>query len=231
MLARSGRALVLPASRTRSGRPEDTTGCGNTFDFTNTHVVTFAVDSLRYWAKRIGIDGFRFDLGVSLARLDGDFTKRHPFLYALRSDLLLGNLKLIMEPWDLGPQGWRTGGFGMPFAEWNDRFRDTVRRFWMTDTQRAGARRHRPCRRWPRDCAVRPICSPRTPGADDRLRELRRMPRRIHAHRPDPIRGKHNEANGENNLDGRTNVNHSANFGVEGPSDDPAIIRNASGPP
>ena len=147
------------------GRLEDTTGCGNTFDFTNTHVVTFAVDSLRYWAKRIGIDGFRFDLGVSLARLDGDFTKHHPFLYALRSDLLLGNLKLIMEPWDLGPQGWRTGGFGMPFSEWNDRFRDTVRRFWITDTQ-PGAPAVSACRRWPRDCAVHPTCSPRSPGAD-----------------------------------------------------------------
>ena len=77
-------------------------------------MVTFAIDSLRYWAKRIGIDGFRFDLGVTLARLEGEFTHHHPFLYALRSDLLLGNLKLIMEPWDLGNLGWRTGQFSVP---------------------------------------------------------------------------------------------------------------------
>lgn len=118
----------------------DTTGCGNSLDFTNTHVTTFAVDSLRYWAKRIGIDGFRFDLAATLARLDGEFTRYHPFLYALRSDMLLGNLKMIMEPWDCGPGGWRTGQFGIPFAEWNDRFRDCTRKFWLTDVERAARR-------------------------------------------------------------------------------------------
>ena len=123
-------------NKEKISRLYDTTGCGNTLDFTNTHVVTFAVDSLRYWAKRIGIDGFRFDLAATLARLDGDFTSYHPFLYALRSDMLLGNLKMIMEPWDVGPGGWRTGQFGIPFAEWNDRFRDTTRKFWLTDVER-----------------------------------------------------------------------------------------------
>ncbi|MFR7432147.1 MAG: hypothetical protein ACLUT3_06810 [Bifidobacterium bifidum] len=122
------------------GRLEDTTGCGNTFDFTNTHVVTFAVDSLRYWAKRIGIDGFRFDLGVSLARLDGDFTKHHPFLYALRSDLLLGNLKLIMEPWDLGPQGWRTGRIRhRRSASGTTDSATRCRQFWITDINQTAA--------------------------------------------------------------------------------------------
>ena len=80
-------------TKDKISRLYDTTGCGNTLDFTNTHVTTFAVDSLRYWAKRIGIDGFRFDLAATLARLDGEFTRYHPFLYALRSDMLLGNLK------------------------------------------------------------------------------------------------------------------------------------------
>ena len=75
----------------------------------------------------------RDSLGVTLARLEGEFTHHHPFLYALRSDLLLGNLKLIMEPWDLGNLGWRTGQFSVPFAEWNDRFRDTARTFWLED--------------------------------------------------------------------------------------------------
>ena len=124
-------------TKDKVSRLYDTTGCGNSLDFTNTHVTTFAVDSLRYWAKRIGIDGFRFDLAATLARLDGEFTRYHPFLYALRSDLLLGNLKMIMEPWDCGPNGWRTGQFGIPFAEWNDRFRDCTRTFWLTDVERA----------------------------------------------------------------------------------------------
>lgn len=123
-------------TKDKISRLYDTTGCGNTLDFTNTHVTTFAVDSLRYWAKRIGIDGFRFDLAATLARLDGEFTRYHPFLYALRSDMLLGNLKMIMEPWDCGPNGWRTGEFGIPFAEWNDRFRDCTRKFWLTDVDR-----------------------------------------------------------------------------------------------
>lgn len=206
------------------GRLEDTTGCGNTFDFTNTHVVTFAVDSLRYWAKRIGIDGFRFDLGVSLARLDGDFTKHHPFLYALRSDLLLGNLKLIMEPWDLGAQGWRTGGFGMPFSEWNDRFRDTVRRFWITDTQ-PGA----PSGIGMQEMATR-LCGSSDLFATEPGRGCVSSINYVSCHDGFTLTDltryavKHNEANGENNIDG-SNVNHSANFGVEGPSDDPAIIR------
>ncbi|NEG90164.1 glycogen debranching protein GlgX [Bifidobacterium aerophilum] len=207
------------------GRLEDTTGCGNTFDFTNTHVVTFAVDSLRYWAKRIGIDGFRFDLAASLARLDGDFTKHHPFLYALRSDLLLGNLKLIMEPWDLGPQGWRTGGFGMPFSEWNDRFRDTVRRFWLTDTQpdsdgSVGMQ----------EMATR-LCGSADLFATDPGRGCVASINYVACHDgftlTDLTRyvSKHNEANGENNMDG-SNMNHSVNFGVEGPTREPAIERN-----
>lgn len=150
--------------KSNTGRLEDTTGCGNTLDFTNTHVVTFAIDSLRYWAKRIGIDGFRFDLGVTLARLEGEFTHHHPFLYALRSDLLLGNLKLIMEPWDLGNLGWRTGQFSVPFAEWNDRFRDTARTFWLEDVDGGSDFGRISCRRWPRDSAARPICSPPNQG-------------------------------------------------------------------
>ena len=187
-------------------------------------MVTFAVDSLRYWAKRIGIDGFRFDLGVSLARLDGDFTKHHPFLYALRSDLLLGNLKLIMEPWDLGPQGWRTGGFGMPFSEWNDRFRDTVRRFWITDTQ-PGA----PSGIGMQEMATR-LCGSSDLFATEPGRGCVSSINYVSCHDGFTLTDltryavKHNEANGENNIDG-SNVNHSANFGVEGPSDDPAIIR------
>lgn len=147
------------------GRLEDTTGCGNTFDFSNTHVVTFAIDSLRYWAKRIGIDGFRFDLAASLARLDGEFTSQHPFLYALRSDMLLGNLKLIMEPWDLGNQAGGRASSARPSPNGT-----TVSATPHGSSGSPMSRRGRDagisaCRRWPRACAARPICSPPSRGA------------------------------------------------------------------
>lgn len=206
-------------------RLEDTTGCGNTLDFTNTHVVAFAVDSLRYWSKRIGIDGFRFDLATSLARLNGEFTQHHPFLYALRSDRMLGNLKLIMEPWDLGHQGWRTGQFGLPFGEWNDRFRDTTRRFWLTnvdnphDSQRIGIQ----------EMATR-LCGSADLFATEPGRGATSSINYATCHDGFTLTDltryarKHNEANGENGADG-SRMNDSVNFGQEGPSADPGIER------
>ena len=202
---------------------EDTTGCGNTLDFTNTHVTTFAVDSLRYWAKRIGIDGFRFDLAPSIARLDGEFTRYHPFLYALRSDLLLGNLKIIMEPWDLGNQGWRTGQFGIPFAEWNDRFRDTARTFWLSEAEQAQGNTI-----GMQEMATR-LCGSADLFATDPGRGATASVNFVACHDGFTLHDltmysyKHNEANGENNHDG-SNMNRSNNFGVEGPSDDPVIM-------
>lgn len=202
-----------------AGELEDTTGCGNTIDFTNTHNITFAVDSLSYWAKRIGIDGFRFDLGVSLARLNGSFTPYHPFLYALRSEPLLGNLKLIMEPWDLGNQGWRTGQFLSPFAEWNDRFRDATRRFWVRDVSdgtRDGVGMQ--------EMATR-LCGSADLFATDPGRGATSSVNFVTAHDGFTLAdltqyaNKHNDANGEHNNDG-ANVNYCANFGVEGPTDD-----------
>ncbi len=202
-----------------AGELEDTTGCGNTIDFTYTHNITFAVDALSYWAKRIGIDGFRFDLAVSLARLNGAFTPYHPFLYALRSDPMLGNLKLIMEPWDLGNQGWRTGQFLSPFAEWNDRFRDTARRFWVTevdhgDNEGVGMQ----------EMATR-LCGSADLFATDPGRGATSSINFITAHDGFTLADltqyahKHNEANGEHNNDG-ANINYCANFGEEGPTDD-----------
>ena len=202
---------------------EDTTGCGNTLDFTNTHVTTFAVDSLRYWAKRIGIDGFRFDLAPSIARLDGEFTRYHPFLYALRSDLLLGNLKIIMEPWDLGNQGWRTGQFGIPFAEWNDRFRDTARTFWLSEAEQTQGNTI-----GMQEMATR-LCGSADLFATDPGRGATASVNFVACHDGFTLHDltmyshKHNEANGENNHDG-SNMNRSNNFGVEGPSDDPVIM-------
>ena len=214
-------------NKEKISRLYDTTGCGNTLDFINTHVVTFAVDSLRYWAKRIGIDGFRFDLAATLARLDGDFTSYHPFLYALRSDMLLGNLKMIMEPWDVGPGGWRTGQFGIPFAEWNDRFRDTTRKFWLTDVERNRGGESGVVTM--QEMATR-LCGSADLFATDPGRGSTASVNYVACHDGFTMadltryRHKHNERNGEDNRDG-TNDNHSVNFGYEGPSDDPIIIQ------
>lgn len=206
------------------GTLEDTTGCGNTLDFTNTHVVTFAIDSLRYWAKRIGIDGFRFDLAASLARLDGAFTHRHPLLYALRSDLLLGNLKLIMEPWDLGEGGWRTGQFGVPFSEWNDRFRNHTRTFWIDGAKPTKGRPSIGMQ----DIATR-LCGSADLYATEPGRGATASVNYVTSHDGFTLHDltsyndRHNEANGEQNRDGDRS-NHSWNFGVEGPSINPRIL-------
>ena len=214
-------------TKDKISRLYDTTGCGNTLDFTNTHVTTFAVDSLRYWAKRIGIDGFRFDLAATLARLDGEFTRYHPFLYALRSDMLLGNLKMIMEPWDCGPNGWRTGEFGIPFAEWNDRFRDCTRKFWLTDVDRMCGGEYGEMTM--QEMATR-LCGSSDLFATDPGRGATASVNYVACHDGfttadlTMYKTKHNEANGENNRDG-TNDNHSVNFGHEGPSGDQIIVQ------
>lgn len=203
----------------------DTTGTGNTFNFLNTNVITAATDSLRYWARRIGVDGFRFDLAVSLGRLEYDFTPHHPFLYAIRSDTTLGNLKMIMEPWDTGGGGWRTGRFGMPFSEWNDHFRDTVRAYWLTDEMNLS--NGRPTEVGMQAMATR-LCGSADLFATEPGRGAAASVNFITAHDGFTLadltryNSKHNLANGENNADG-SNSNHSTNFGVKGPSDDPAI--------
>lgn len=198
----------------------DTTGTGNTFNFLNTNVIIAATDSLRYWAKRIGVDGFRFDLAASLARLEYDFTPYHPFLYAIRSDPMLGNLKLIMEPWDTGNGGWQTGKFGMPFSEWNDRFRDSVRKFWLTDEQRSAT--NNTAEIGMQEMATR-LCGSSDLFATEPGRGAAASVNFVTAHDgmtlTDLTRytAKRNQANGENNSDG-SNANYSVNFGVEGPS-------------
>ncbi|MFT0848896.1 glycogen debranching protein GlgX [Actinomycetaceae bacterium L2_0104] len=109
----------------------DTTGCGNSLDFRRQKVVRLALDSLRYWVSEIGVDGFRFDLAVTLGRNGDQFDSHHPFYVAMTTDPILGGVKIINEPWDLGPNGWQTGRFISPSADWNDHFRDTVRSFWV----------------------------------------------------------------------------------------------------
>ncbi|ALE04582.1 glycogen debranching protein (plasmid) [Arthrobacter sp. ERGS1:01] len=120
--------------RMKDGHYVDTTGCGNSLNFGNPHVIKMAMDSLRYWVEEFHIDGFRFDLAVSLGR-NGvhEFTSQHPFLLAAATDGVLASTKLISEPWDIGFGGWQTGRFPTGWADWNDSFRDQVREVWLTD--------------------------------------------------------------------------------------------------
>ncbi|WP_083379055.1 glycogen debranching protein GlgX [Boudabousia tangfeifanii] len=124
--------LSVPEDR---GTLADVTGCGNSLDFTHPRVVQMTLDSLRYWVEEMGVDGFRFDLGVTLARAHGAFNRQHPFLVAAAADPVLSQVKLIMEPWDIGFDGWHTGDFPVPFAAWNDRFRGSMRDFWVANAK------------------------------------------------------------------------------------------------
>ncbi|MCX7685425.1 MAG: glycogen debranching protein GlgX [Acetobacteraceae bacterium] len=198
-------------------RGADTTGCGNAFDFGHPRVVAMALDALRHWASAWGVDGFRLDLAATLGRgRSGAFEPEGPFLAALLQDPLLSRLKLIAEPWDAGPGGYRLGGFPPGIAEWNDRFRDTARRFWRGDPGQRGE------------------LAARLAGSADIFDHRGRRPHAginfITAHDGFTLADlvsyarRHNEANGEGNRDGPAE-NVSANWGAEGPTQDPAIRR------
>ncbi len=204
------------------GHDIDVTGCGNTFDLRNPMTCGLVLDSLRYWVEQCHVDGFRFDLGVALARGPGDdYNPDHPFLVALRTDPVLSRVKLIAEPWDCGIHGWRTGQFPPPFGEWNDRFRDGVRTFWLGDMAQHEYTGH----------GVRNLAT-RLTGSADMFDHDDRGPLAsvnfVTAHDGFTLADltayahKHNEANGEDNRDG-TNDNRSYNHGIEGSTDDPAI--------
>ena len=204
------------------GEHIDTTGCGNSLNFSEPRVMQFTLDSLRYWVSELGVDGFRFDLAPTLARGRDGYDPDHPLLIAMRTDPVLGGAKLIAEPWDLGPHGWRTGQFPVPFAEWNDRFRDGVRDFWLVDAARAA--HHEP------SGGVRDLAT-RLAGSADMFTAQRGPMASVNfvtAHDGFTLADctaynvKHNEANGEDNRDGTDN-NHSWNHGVEGPTDDEAL--------
>ncbi len=115
----------------------DDTGVGNTLNTDHAQVRRLILDSLRYWARDMGVDGFRFDLATTLARTAAGFDPHHPLLEAIGRDRVLSRVKLIAEPWDVGPGGYQLGGFPRPWAEWNDRFRDGVRAFWRGDARAA----------------------------------------------------------------------------------------------
>ncbi|MCL2848463.1 MAG: glycogen debranching protein GlgX [Micrococcales bacterium] len=199
----------------------DVTGTGNALDFRRAEVVRLTLDSLRYWADVVGVDGFRFDLAVTLGRGVDGFTADHPTLVGAATDPSLHGLKLIAEPWDVGPGGWRTGEFGLPFAEWNDRFRDSVRSFWLADPARAahGLPGHRV-----RELATRLAGSVDLFGAGNPplVRGPEASVNYVTAHDGFTLADlaaydhKHNEDNGEDNRDGASE-NKSWNHGVEGP--------------
>jgi glycogen operon protein len=195
------------------GQYWDVTGCGNTLDVRQPVAHDLVLDSLRYWVAVMGVDGFRFDLATALGRVDGDgFDAESPLLRAIRTDPLLSKTKLIAEPWDLGPDGYRVAGFSNGWAEWNDRYRNSFREFWLGNNGvgELGTRL----------CGSTDLYSHRTPYTSINF---------VTAHDGFTLADlvsysqKHNEANGEHNADG-SNDNRSANFGVEGPTDDPSIL-------
>jgi glycogen operon protein len=191
------------------------TGTGNTLNLSHPRVLQMVMDSLRYWAQSFHIDGFRFDLGLTLGREQWGFDTRASFFAILRQDPALSRLKLIMEPWDVGPGGYQLGHFPSGFAEWNDRYRDGMRRFWRGDP------------------AMRPEVAARLSGSGDlfdpRLKRPWASVNYLACHDGATLQdvvsyeGKHNAANGEDNHDG-AHDNLSSNYGAEGPSDDPVIV-------
>ncbi|MEG1038317.1 MAG: glycogen debranching protein GlgX [Pseudomonas sp.] len=189
-------------------------GTGNTLDLSHPCVLQLVTDSLRYWAGEMHVDGFRFDLATILGRYHEGFDERHSFLVACRQDPLLSQVKLIAEPWDCGPGGYQVGNFAPGWAEWNDRFRDTVRAFWKGDEGQLA------------DFAARMTASGEL--FNRRGRRPYASVNFVTAHDGFTLRDlvsyndKHNEDNDENNEDGSNN-NLSWNHGVEGPTDDAEI--------
>ncbi|RZM34669.1 MAG: glycogen debranching enzyme GlgX [Sphingomonas sp.] len=190
------------------------TGTGNTLNTDKARVIQMIADSLRYWATSYGIDGFRFDLGLTLGRTAEGFDPGHAFFDVLRQDPVLGRLKLSTEPWDIGPGGYQLGNFPPGFAEWNDKYRDTVRKFWRGDPSQRG------------DLAAR------LSGSGDLFDRRARRPwasvNLLAAHDGFTLydtvayEQRHNEANKEDNRDGHSE-NYSRNWGAEGETDDEGI--------
>ena len=191
------------------------TGCGNTLNVDHPRTRELVLDSLRYWHRDIGVDGFRFDLAPVLGRHEHGYSATHPMLEAIGNDQQLGDAKLIAEPWDPGPGGYQLGHFPPNWAEWNDRYRDTVRKFWRGDKGTAGE------------------LAKRLHGSADVFEHNGRSSYAsvnfVTSHDGFTLadlvsyRRKHNEANGEQNRDGHAH-NYSCNYGVEGPTDDASIL-------
>ncbi|WP_118178506.1 glycogen debranching protein GlgX [Paraburkholderia phosphatilytica] len=190
------------------------TGTGNTLNLSHPRVLQMVTDSLRYWVTEMNVDGFRFDLATILGREPYGFDEGGGFLDSCRQDPVLSSVKLIAEPWDCGPGGYQVGGFPPGWAEWNDRFRDTVRAFWKGDDGTAAE------------------LATRITGSGDKFNHRGRRPYAsvnfVTAHDGFTLHDlvsyndKHNEANGEENRDGHSD-NKSWNCGEEGPTEDTEI--------
>jgi isoamylase len=193
---------------------DNVTGTGNTVNCEHRQVRELIVDCLKYWTEEMHVDGFRFDLATVLGRDAGGFNEHSDFFKAVRAEPVLDRVKLIAEPWDVGWGGYQLGRFPPGWAEWNDRYRDTVRSFWRRDIGRIGE------------------LAERFAGSSDLFRHNGRKPTAninfVTAHDGFTLHDlvsyndRHNEANGENNADGTSN-NLSWNCGVEGPTEDTAI--------
>jgi glycogen operon protein len=192
----------------------DSTGTGNTLDVSHPQVLRMVLDSLRHWVESYRIDGFRFDLASALARNPFDFDERAGFLASVSQDPVLRQVKLIAEPWDVGPGGYRVGGFPLSWSEWNDQYRDGVRAYWRGDPGQLPA-------------LARAITGSRE-VFEPSGRQSWASINFVTAHDGFTLRDlvsyneRHNEANGENNADGHDH-NLSWNYGVEGPTDDTEI--------
>jgi isoamylase len=194
---------------------KDYTGCGNTLNMQSPRVLQLIMDSLRYWVQEMHVDGFRFDLAAALARELHDVDKLGAFFDIIHQDPILSQVKLIAEPWDVGPGGYQVGNFPVLWTEWNGKYRDCVRKFWRGDGHTASEFATRLC------------------GSSDLYEGTGRRPYAsinfVTSHDGFSLsdlvsyNNKHNAANGENNADG-DNHNISWNCGSEGPTNDPAII-------
>jgi isoamylase len=192
----------------------DFTGCGNSLNVAHPRTLQLIMDSLRYWVQEMHVDGFRFDLASALARELWEVDRLSTFFDIIHQDPLLSDVKLIAEPWDLGPGGYQVGNFPVLWTEWNGKYRDSVRRFWKGNGGTIGE------------------LASRLSGSSDLYAHNGRRPTAslnfVTAHDGFTLRDlvsynqKHNEANGEENRDG-TNDNDSWNCGVEGATSDPAV--------
>ncbi|WP_334148560.1 glycogen debranching protein GlgX [Microbacterium sp.] len=194
----------------------DYTGTGNSLNAGSPHALQLIMDSLRYWVTEMHVDGFRFDLASTLAREFYDVDKLSTFFELVQQDPVVSQVKLIAEPWDVGPGGYQVGNFPPQWTEWNGKYRDTVRDFWRGEPQALGefASRLTGSADLYEHSGRRPVASINFVTAHDgfTLRDLV------------SYNEKHNDANGEDNNDGESH-NRSSNMGVEGPTDDEAINR------
>ncbi len=198
------------------GHYHDFTGCGNSINVHHPRALQFVLDSLRYWVTEMHVDGFRFDLATTLGRSPHEFDLLARFFSTVQQDPVISRAKLIAEPWDVGPGGYRLGGFPPGWAEWNGRYRDAVRRFWRGDE------------------GVVPELASRLSGSSDIFQGSDRGPHAsinlVSCHDGFTLADlvsyerKHNDANGEENRDG-TDEHYSHNWGAEGETDAAPILR------